>query len=448
MKHVRIIPILTLVLLMGGIISSVCAQDTNYARRIIRELSSPGMYGRGASYSGDSIAAKYLRREFRRLGVKPLGVDYYQRYTYNTFSMEGQCWISINGKRLKNYHEFRVAPWSASVTLPEADIVYLPFETFCDNDKLQKFISKRKKALADCFIYIEIPRLIKMSPTTSAELAKLKKRNPFGSRGIIIGRSALNTYSLSQCESEHSYAYIEVLSSVMPKKIKQSSICINTQFRPNYKTQNVCGLIPGEVDTMIVLTAHYDHLGTMGDGYKYMEGAEIKHEGDITFFGAHDNASGVAAVLDLARLASKEKPHYTLVFMFFSGEEAGLKGSTYAAQHPLVDFNKVKFLLNIDLFCGGNEGLMMFNAQSNETKPYFERLKTLNDALQVAPELRPRTNSPNSDHYPFSSLCPSMYILTMGHPYGGYHDPADRCEACGLENYTNYLTLISSLLIP
>jgi Zn-dependent M28 family amino/carboxypeptidase len=182
---------------------------------------------------------------------------------------------------------------------------------------------------------------------------------------------------------------------------------------------------------MIVFTAHYDHCGTMGDG--------------VIFPGAHDNASGTAAVLDIARIATQKQPYYTIVFMLFSGEELGLRGSKYAAENPLIDFSKVKLLCNIDMFCGGDEGLMVFNANSEQTKPYFEQLKSLNEESHAALELRPRDNSANSDHYWFSNYCPSIFILTMGQPYGGYHDPYDTCEACGLSHYDAFMSMILQL---
>ena len=131
--------------------------------------------------------------------------------------------------------------------------------------------------------------------------------------------------------------------------------------------------------------------------------------------------------------------------MLFSGEELGLRGSKYAAENPLIDFSKVKLLCNIDMFCGGDEGLMVFNANSEQTKPYFEQLKSLNEESHAALELRPRDNSANSDHYWFSNYCPSIFILTMGLPYGGFHDPYVTCEACGLSNYDAFMSMILQL---
>jgi hypothetical protein len=88
---------------------------------------------------------------------------------------------------------------------------------------------------------------------------------------------------------------------------------------------------------------------------------------------------------------------------------------------------------------------MVFNAKSDNTKPFFNKIKNLNDELHVAREVRPRDNSANSDHYWFSLVCPSIYILTMGKPYGGYHDPYDTCQGCGLGHYVDYMSIIKQL---
>ena len=229
----------------------------------------------------------------------------------------------------------------------------------------------------------------------------------------------------------------------------------NTRTTPpivkaGYRSQNVCGYIPGETDTMIVFTAHYEHLGM---------------HGDTIFYGAHDNASGTAAVLDLARLVGSGQwvvdsirgqvlpttnyplsTKYTYVFLFFGGEESGLVGSAYFADIPLIKMNKVKFLMNIDLFCGGDDGLMVVNANAPETKPYVDLLEQLNDQRHYAAKIARRDNAPNSDHWFLSKQCPAVFIYTLGGPFGGYHSPTDTCEGCGLGNYNNFMTLLKTFL--
>ena len=405
-------------------------------RQVLRKLTSEQFHGRGYSYRGDSIAAEYIRGELRRLHVAPLIENYFQSYTFSTHSMEGPLYFKVDGKKLEPYKQFRVPAWSKS-SWGDYKVISVSAEVLIDTVAMQKFLKKNNDLLQDVFVYIDASKWCLSSLGVALdimkEVNKLRVRNPFNSRGIIVGMYELSTYSPALTDYEHGYSYIEVLASEMPAKVKKINCGIFTQFNPDYQTQNVYGYIPGEVDTMIVYTAHYDHLGTMGDS--------------IVFYGAHDNASGVATVLDIARITVSEKPHYTHVFCFFSGEEAGLKGSKYAADHPVFEFNKVRLLINIDMFCGGNEGIMVFNAETPETKPYYERLKTLNDALEIAPEIRPRANRPNSDHWYFSKHMPAIFLLSMGQRYGGYHDPEDTCDRCGLENYINYVTLISSLAL-
>lgn len=357
------------------------AQDTTYARQVIRQLSSPQMWGRGASHKGDSVAAHYLASEMRRLGVLPLQVNYLQHYTYNCFAFDGPVSLSINGSELTPYTDFRVCS-AARYATPK--------------------------------------RLVE---------ASFKKQLHDGT--WIIGVDKLDTYGPIVGDFTPNPACIQVLNSALPKMVKRIDCELPLSFRPHYRSQNVVGYVPGVIDSMIVFTAHYDHCGTMGDF--------------VLFPGAHDNASGTAAVLDLARIATQSKPYYTYVFMLFSGEESGLLGSKYAAENPLIDYSKVKLLCNIDMFCGGDEGLMCFNANSEQTKPFFQALQQANEQTHAALEVRPRPNSPNSDHYWFTNVCPAIFLLTMGQPYGGYHDPADTCEACGLNHYTSFIRLIRQI---
>lgn len=210
----------------------------------------------------------------------------------------------------------------------------------------------------------------------------------------------------------------------------------NTTVRPpivkaGYRSQNVCGYIPGETDSMIVFTAHYEHLGM---------------HGDTIFYGAHDNASGTAAVMDLARMLSLQRSRYSYVFLFFGGEESGLIGSRHFSNHPLIDMGKVKLAVNIDLFCGGDEGFMVVNANAPETKTFVDLLEKINDNSHYAAKIGRRDNAANSDHWFLSQQCPAIFIYTLGGPFGGYHSPLDTCEGCGLRNYNGFMTLIRTFL--
>jgi aminopeptidase YwaD len=111
---------------------------------------------------------------------------------------------------------------------------------------------------------------------------------------------------------------------------------------------NVIGILPGSdpklKDETIVIGAHYDHLGHGGEGSLAPREGEIHH-------GADDNASGVAGMLELARLFSSQplRPRRTIVFMAYSGEEEGLLGSNYYVNHPIVPLANTITMINMDM---------------------------------------------------------------------------------------------------
>lgn len=359
------------------------AQSYEYALKLTQKLSAPEMWGRGYSHRGDSLAAECIRAEMRHLGVLPLADDYLQHYTMGSYAYVGDVSLSVNGRILAPYDEFRI----------------LPGRRYAADERLAK--SKHKRQV-DGVWFVGVDKLDTYSP--------------------LAGFSEEHTATSSD------YC-VEVLNSTEPKKFRKVEFARKMQYVPVYQSQNVCGYIRGEVDTMVVFTAHYDHCGTMGD--------------NVIFYGAHDNASGVAAVLDVARMSSVQKPHYTMVFMLFSGEEAGLKGSKYGAEHPIVDLSKVRLLVNLDMFCGGADGFAIVNGKAENTAPFVSKITSANERLHYMPEIRLRDNAANSDHYWFSEHCPSIFIYTMGGNTGEYHSPYDNCDHCNLqESYEKVMALI------
>jgi len=122
----------------------------------------------------------------------------------------------------------------------------------------------------------------------------------------------------------------------------------STSTAPNAKsTFNVIGILPGHDPVLkneaIVIGAHYDHLGHGGSGSLAANSTEIHH-------GADDNASGTAAVIELARQFAKEKKNKrTIIFVAFSGEEDGLFGSKYYVNKPVWPLDKTIAMINLDM---------------------------------------------------------------------------------------------------
>ena len=105
--------------------------------------------------------------------------------------------------------------------------------------------------------------------------------------------------------------------------------------------KNLIAYIPGKTDNVIVISAHYDHIGV------------IKNE---VFNGADDNASGVAGLLQFAKHFSKDRPNNTLIFAIFDAEEMGLLGAKAFVAKPPVALEKIKLNINMDMISHNDKG--------------------------------------------------------------------------------------------
>lgn len=198
------------------------------------------------------------------------------------------------------------------------------------------------------------------------------------------------------------------------------------------RAQNVVGVLPGKDTTeIIVIGAHYDHLGI--------------HDGWI-WNGADDNASGTVGVMSIAKacMATGEKPEKTIVFCAWTGEEKGLLGSRYFADHPYQDA-KMLLNLNYDMISrdDANDTLGV-KCSMNYTKAYpvLEELTTANIEafdldleVRFRPAERPRGGS---DHSSFSAKdVPIMYFMAGFPPE--YHQPEDHIN---LVNFDKMVDII------
>jgi hypothetical protein len=134
-----------------------------------------------------------------------------------------------------------------------------------------------------------------------------------------------------------------------PLPMHQVLITLATDvIRREVQPANVVGILDGSDPTLknevIVIGAHYDHLGRGGEGSLALKEGDIHH-------GADDNASGTAGMLELARIYSEQgqRPRRTLVFIAFSGEEEGLLGSNYYVNHPIVPLANTVAMINMDM---------------------------------------------------------------------------------------------------
>ncbi|WP_102409558.1 M20/M25/M40 family metallo-hydrolase [Parabacteroides bouchesdurhonensis] len=196
---------------------------------------------------------------------------------------------------------------------------------------------------------------------------------------------------------------------------------------------NILGKIEGKnPDEYVIVGAHYDHLGI-----------DPMLDGDQIYNGADDNASGVSAVLQIARafLASGEQPEKTVVFAFWDGEEKGLLGSKAFVQ-SFPEMDKVRGYLNFDMI-GRNHiedrpnHVVYFYTESHPVfgKWLKEDIKRYN--LNLDPDYRPWDNPVGgSDNGSFAKLgVPIIWYHTDGHP--DYHLPSDEADKINWDKLVN-----------
>jgi membrane dipeptidase len=195
--------------------------------------------------------------------------------------------------------------------------------------------------------------------------------------------------------------------------------------REERKAVNVLGVIPGAdrklKDEVLILGGHLDHLGVGYDGF--------------VFPGADDNATSAAVVLETAWVlkAGGYRPARTLLFASWAGEEMGLVGSRWYAEHPVFPLAKTACYLNIDMVGTGDATLMV--GGMFEYAKFFDLIKSKLDPDLVR-RLRPRVNYRGSDHSTFWDKGVTAISLRTGEVLTGklddkhpeYHRPGDRAE--------------------
>lgn len=188
-----------------------------------------------------------------------------------------------------------------------------------------------------------------------------------------------------------------------------------------YNMRNILVKIEGKnKDEIVIIGAHYDHIG-----YDPML------DGDRIYNGADDNASGVSAVLQIARafLATAQQPERTVYFAFWDGEEKGLLGSRYFAQvYP--EIHKIKGYLNFDMIGRNNnedkpKHVVYFYTENTPSFGEWLKQDVVKYQLQLEPDYRPWDKPVGgSDNGTFAKLnIPIMWYHTDGHP--DYHMPSD-----------------------
>lgn len=203
---------------------------------------------------------------------------------------------------------------------------------------------------------------------------------------------------------------------------------------------NIMGYLKGSTwpDSFIVITAHYDHVGTRNG---------------VIYYGADDNASGTAALLVMAQYFKQHPPKHSLLFISFDAEEKGLLGSRYFVANPPLPLNTITLNLNMDMVSRNDNNEIYASGAHHYPflKKYVDSILP-NTPVHIlfghddATKGGAQDWTGQSDHFPFHQQhIPFLYFGVEDHV--DYHQPGDTFEKVNKSFYYQVCTAITALAV-
>lgn len=422
----------------------------------VQVLASDSLEGREVGEPGEQKAAEYISGIFERAGLEPKGTEgYLQLFEFiKNIEHGSKNRLIVNGTELILGEEWLPMPHSASADFSFNDVVAVDYGIVTEDSSYNDY---EGKDVAGKAVLIK-----RYSPDNSDNPhVNFSRYESFTNKILTaIDREAVAILFVTPSDRDDTIMATGV-THVTPKDIpiiflrrgglkrlklsidnpELASVSGTTELIPVKDTgYNVIGYLPAATDTAIVIGAHFDHLGWGAAGSRYL-GKEKK-----IHYGADDNASGTAGLLELAEhfASNKNQIRHSLLFAAFSGEEAGILGSSFYVDHPTIDTSKIRMMLNMDMIGrlrDQESGLAVFGTgTAAEFQQYFDTLKR--EDLKIA--FREPGTGP-SDHTAFyNNDIPVLHFFTGAHQ--DYHKPDDTWDKLDYEGTAKVVTLAADIV--
>lgn len=419
-------------------------ETLNNLKAHIEYLADDKLEGRRTGTKGEEMAVEYIRQQFYAIGLQPKGTEYYtQTFIINEGrQIDPETVLSINGNTLiaaKDYFPFPYSPEMKIDALPSIAVQEAGMPWFFDlKETLAENSSNPHFDLQD---YIR---------------SNSKKAAGQGASAVILYNTSATDDKLvfnGKDRSEKlSIPVLYVAKPVAEKYFSDPTATLNIKMEVSLseKTRaghNVIGYIDNKASTTVVLGAHFDHLGYGEDG----NSRHTSHEAAI-HNGADDNASGTAALIELARkLKASPAKNNNYLFIAFSGEELGLYGSKYFTDNPTIDISTVNYMINMDMVGRLNDSSKVLTVGGYGTSPLWSSVIEKDyfgpgdhSNKKTAPLLTIKIDSSGtgpSDHTSFYRKdIPVLFYFTGLHT--DYHKPTDDADKI---NYYGTLQIIQHI---
>jgi len=389
----------------------------------IQYLADDKLEGRRTGTNGEKMAMEYISNQFKSIGLLPKGSKgYYQPFEINEGKqIDDSTMLIINGNNLVAGKDFFPFPFSLnqkmealpSISVQEADMPWFfdLKETLEDNKNNPHF---------------DLPNYI----YTNAKKAKDK-----GAAAVILYNTSSIEDKLAFNEKDKSeplsIPVLYVSKEIAKKYFEDATATLDIKLRmgiseKNRLGHNVVGYINNNAPTTVILGAHFDHLGYGEDGNSMIRNGEMNIHN-----GADDNASGTAALIELARkLKASDAKNNNYLFIAFSGEELGLFGSKYFVENPTIDLKSANYMINMDMVGRLNDSSNTITVGGYGTSPSWGDFYTSYALQGRKQELYIKIDSSGSgpsDHTSFYRKdIPVLFYFTGLH--SDYHKPSDDAD--------------------
>ncbi|MBI9052932.1 MAG: M28 family peptidase [Bacteroidales bacterium] len=461
-------------LVLISFISCAQSQDINHElinkpdlKNYIEILASDSLQGRFTGSEGQKKAAKFITNRFNQLNLNtPVSGSFSETFILNQ-RYWNEIYIKKDGQIFTNNDKITYLGNSDQNTEYKTKLVFGGYGTDEDlnqidiNGNMVLVFSKNIRAsynIGSKLSSLGAYGVIIANADNDKQFSSIKRSlgNYILRKRMRLSNGDENTFNKKFQEFAISNDLIKTLTGKSKSNLLKlidkksladcpiSKISVKTEKINNtIETENIIGIIPGSSDKSILISAHYDHL---------------EANGDIYYPGADDNASGTAALLELAEVFSKIKNlKYNIIFLATSAEELGLLGSEYHVNSENFDASKILINLNIDMigrYDAKHEPTDNFiyaigAAQYPEYIPYLELADSLYQNCEIDYSLGKSSGIPTlyrqSDQFSFHKKgIPAIFFFSGLH--NDYHTPRDVANKINFDILTNRVKLISYLI--
>jgi aminopeptidase YwaD len=387
-------------------------------RSEIGYLASDRLEGRRTGTPGEKLAYEYLSDQFKKIGLVPKGDNnsFVQAFEINEGrQILSSTYLALNSNDLvveKDFFPFIFSGDGSAETYVSPALLEKDVPWFWD---IKETIEKNKNNP-----HFDLEKAVKEQ---AADFARK------GASAVIVYNTGLTDDELKfEGKEKTETLKIPVLfitKDAAKKYLSDNSSSFEIKFKvaigdKKREGHNVTGYIDNGAANTIIIGAHYDHLGYGEDHNSLWTGPPAIHNG------ADDNASGTAAVIELARMLVNAKlKNNNYLFICFSGEELGLYGSKYFTEHPTINLSSVNYMINSDMVGRLNDSTHSITIGGFGTSPAWGNI--LNEKTKAFDIKFDSSGIGPSDHTSFYlKNIPVLFFFTGTHK--DYHKPTDDIE--------------------